>query len=827
MRCELPHALLALVLVSCTVSSVGCGAHEPNAEGAGGSPVTDAAADVVADVEAGVDAGPEADAAPNAPAPELERFCTHPWQDDLTPAKVGELGGTYLGAYQELPIGTLMTMKVIPEHPFQVTKVRVAFAGDAGPIRLRLMHTFGRSYPDLDSPEGDLIPPVELDIPDPDPEQWIEIDVSEHGLFLLPTQHYAIVSEQLAANPLLAVEDLPEGEPSRALMLVPGESVPYGSEGNFRMELEGNTFCAWSDADRWFSADDTQPFSQDSSPRVAVADLNGDGHDDVVVNAGGPLAYFGDGNGGFVKPSFDPFPDALGASMLVFGDIDNDGDLDAFANYYVSADGDGDGVTIDEGDCNDADETVRPSTTEKPGNGLDDDCDGTADDGTATADTDQDNVTIADGDCDDNRDDVFPGAPELLDARDNDCDLQVDEDFANRILLNDGQAHFTVMDSAGVEVLDPSTAAAFGDANGDGNLDLYWGNWLLHYPDDPAVQDRYFEGVGDGTFVDAQQASGLVLPKAFSCYGVMWNDYDNDGFQDIFVGNYHLYANQLWRNQGDGTFLDVATTVGAAYDDIPSPYAYLPGGHTYGGDFADVDNDGDMDMYMANLAHPRTQPWGDPSMFLVNDGPPSFTFQNRRAEVGFVYDEGDVNAAFADFDNDMDVDLAVASLYTTHYSRLYRNDGGQFTDVTYETNTAVHDAVSVVWSDVDEDGDQDLLIADRDGAPNVVLFLNRVGQDNHWVELVLEGVSTNRGAVGARVSLRAGGVTQLREVKGGGGHSNTQSTSVIHFGLAKESVIDEVTVRWVGGATETISGLAPNGRYRVVEGSGKGVVSPG
>ncbi|MFH2008668.1 MAG: FG-GAP-like repeat-containing protein [bacterium] len=761
-------------------------------------------------------------AQPIGPPAEFDRFCRgQDWTESLTPAVVEELSGAYVGVYQDLPVGTQLTMKIVPKHPFRLSTVRAAFAGDPGTVRVHLTHSYGRSYPDIYREGGHLMNAFDYLVDDPDPETWLDIDVSAANLFLLPTQHYVITIEVREANPYLAVEDLPAGEFSRAMMHIPGDSMPYGSDGNFRLQLTGSYFCAWDDGDRLFGEDTTQPWGEVASARAAIADLNSDGHDDVILNAGGPLAFFGDGQGHFSAPGFDPFPDVPKASMLVFADLDNDGHVDAFAANYVGADDDGDGFTKADGDCNDADENVHPGATEDLTNGLDDDCDGVTDDGSDLSDTDGDGFTITAGDCDDNRDDVYPGAPELLDGRDNDCDGEADEDFVNRILLNDGSGRFAALSGSGVEVLDHSTAAGFGDANGDGALDLYWGNWLVHYPDDPAVQDRYFEGNGDGTFTDAHAAAGLTLAEPLSCYGVMWNDYNNDGFQDIFVGNYHLYANQLWQNQGDGTFVDVAAAVGVAYDDIPSMYPTWPGGHTYGGDFGDVDNDGDMDFFMANLAHPRVQPWSDPSMFVINSGPPDYTFENRIHDYGFIYDEGDVNATFADFDNDMDLDLVIATLYTGHYSKFYRNDGPDgFTDITYETGTAVHDAVSVVWSDVDEDGDLDLIIADRAGAPYVHLFLNRFGQDNNWVQLVLEGTTTNRGAIGARVTLTAGGVTQMRDIRGGGGHSNTQSSRVVHFGLAQETTIDSVTVRWVGGSTEAISGLSPNGRFRVVEGTG-------
>ena len=773
--------------------------------------------------DAGTDAGEDAGQESILPS-DFERFCTDlNWLDTLSPATVSELSGEYIGVYADFPVGTLETMKVIPEHPFHATSIRVAFSGDAGPVKIRLMNTFGRSYPDTDAEDGDLIPPIEIEVESPDPEVFVELDITDLEVFLLPTQHYMIVSERLAGSPKPVVEDLPDGEWSRAMMHIPGEAMPYGSEGNFRMELTGDYFCEWEEPDRWFGKDETQLFSQENSTRVSIADLNGDGHDDIIVNAGGPLAFFGDGQGGFSDPGFDPFPDAISSSPPVFGDVDNDGDLDAFSRPYVAADNDGDGETILEGDCNDADDTINTGETEIPGNGVDDDCDLQADDGTDTSDNDSDGVTIAAGDCDDTRDSVYPGGVEILDRLDNNCDGQVDETFVNKILLNDGSGHFSELINSGVETLDHSTAAGFGDGDGDGNLDIYWGNWLVTYPNDAATQDRYFEGSGDGNFTDAQTAAGLLLTVPYSCYGVMWNDFNNDGWQDIYVSNYHLYPNQLWQNQGDGSFVDMAEILEVAFDDIPGPYSNLSGGHSYGGDFGDVDNDGDMDFFLANLAHPRVQPWSDPSMFNINQGPPDYEFVNMREEYGFIYDEGDVNATFLDFDNDMDLDIAIASLYTGHFSRFYRNDGEDgFVDVTYETNTAIHDSVSVVWSDVDEDGDPDIIIADRAGTPNVTLFINRVGQDNNWIELVLEGTATNRGAVGARVNLEAGGVTQMRDIRGGGGHENTQNSSVVHFGLGQESSIDHVSVRWVGGATEVISGITPNGRFVIVEGSGTG-----
>jgi hypothetical protein len=773
------------------------------------------------DVEADM---PEEEIDPTAP---FERFCRgEAWDAHLVHGIAGELTGEYMGYNSLFDAGDLEAMKIVPEHPMHVTKILLAFARRGGTAKIRLMNTFGRSYPmskdDLDAPGANLMEPVELVVSNPDPETWLEIDVSDRDVFLMPTQHYVVVYEHLAGPPYLAVEHVGEGDMNRAAMYFAGDVEMYGSAGNFRMKLEGDFFCAWSDEDRWFGESEGQPFAGLASGFGAFSDLDGDGHDDVIVNDGRAQVFLGDGLGGFAAPAFEAFPDVLAASILVLADVDNDGDRDAFVMYNVGPDGDGDGTQKSGGDCDDADAAVGPSAAEVAGNGKDDDCDGVADDGTDTSDADGDGAAIADGDCNDTLAEVAPGAPELLDGRDNDCDGLADEDFVNRVLLNDGTGLFSAVAAAGVETLDPSAAAGFGDGNGDGVLDLYWGNWLIHYPNPPAFSDHYVTGNGDGTFNEATDASGMTQAVPRACYGVTWNDYDNDGLQDIFVGNYGYGLNDLWHNLGGGIFEDVGDAVGVARDDIGSQ-----GGNTYGADFGDLDNDGDMDVFIGNIAHPRYQPWSDISQLLINQGPPDYTFVDMREALGLVYDEGQLNGAFADYDNDMDLDLAIGAVYPTHYTLLYRNDGpAGFTDVTYESNTAVHTGSRLVWSDVDEDGDPDLLVVDGVGPTYVTLFINRVGQDSNWVEIVLRGVATNRDAVGARVTLTAGGVTQMRDVAGGGGHADNQGTRVVHFGLADAAAIDEVTVRWAGGSTEDVAGLAPNGRYLVVEGTGAATLLP-
>jgi hypothetical protein len=400
------------------------------------------------------------------------------------------------------------------------------------------------------------------------------------------------------------------------------------------------------------------------------------------------------------------------------------------------------------------------------------------------------------------------------------------------MLLNDGTGHFTQKPSPTIEVSEPASEIAIGDANGDGKLDVYWGDWLIHYPDSPAGPSHFVEGNGDGTFNDVMSQVGMVIPTNKPVYGVTFNDFNDDGLQDIYVGNYQLNDNLMWQNMGGNVFSNTAPTLHVDHDGItagnPDPTDYT-GGHSYGSDFGDIDNDGDMDFWVSNLSHPRTQPWADPSQLYVNEGP-GINFVDHRHAYGVVYDEGDINGYFGDFDNDMDLDLVVGSLYTGHYDKLYRNDGDHFTDVTYEANVAVHQGQNVAWADVNEDGALDLIVHGSD-IPQVHVFLNRNVTHNNWVEMRLQGTTSNRDAIGARVYVTAGGVTQMRDVKGtcGGGISAGLCSRVVHFGLAQNQTIDSVKVRWVVGAvangapTEDISGVTPNGIFTIKQGAGSAV----
>ena len=259
----------AVFLVS--VLAVGLGAA-----GCGDDSATDGGTDVVADLapdDAAVDEdvdgaeGEAADAADGegegdgaiAPGDAFERFCRGTdWTESASPTTVGALSGDYAGVYSDMPRGTLLIMKFVPQHPFHLTTIRAAFSGPSGPIRIRLGAAFGRSVPRR-NPVNDLTPAIDADLVDPDPDSWVELDVTERGIFLEPTQHYVLFAEQQTGGPNLAVETMPATEWSRALILQPGDDNSYGVDGNFRLELVGETSCAWDEADRWVEERTDEP----------------------------------------------------------------------------------------------------------------------------------------------------------------------------------------------------------------------------------------------------------------------------------------------------------------------------------------------------------------------------------------------------------------------------------------------------------------------------------------------------------------------------------------------------------------------------------------
>lgn len=371
----------------------------------------------------------------------------------------------------------------------------------------------------------------------------------------------------------------------------------------------------------------------------------------------------------------------------------------------------------------------------------------------------------------------------------------------------------------GAEEHSPTEGAAWLDVDGDGFLDLYLANYECSSDDGADVDyyanydDRLWMNNGDGTFTDVSTTAGLDLSNQAG-RGATTLDLDQDGWTDLFVSNYRLDRNFYYQNNGDGTLTELGQSNGAA-----GTYTsrYDTWGHTIGTAVGDIDNDGDFDIVAANLAHPFYYHFSDRTNVLINDGSGGFT--NEADARGIYYRETHSNPTLFDADNDGDLDLFITAVYPDRDSDFYLNDGeGNFTLYNYQGGLVVQNGWGAAASDYDLDGDVDMLAYS--------LYDNHAAESGaRWLEVVavggMRGGDTtlgvaNRAAIGAVIEARIGGIRQLRHVSGGSGTSSQDSLTQ-HFGLGDSDTVDELVVRFPGGAAVTIEDVAADQRLWVCE----------
>lgn len=364
---------------------------------------------------------------------------------------------------------------------------------------------------------------------------------------------------------------------------------------------------------------------------------------------------------------------------------------------------------------------------------------------------------------------------------DNDgfLDLFVTSYQGNQLLHNETGLRFSRAEawpkSGGLAV--STEAAAWGDLNNDGFLDLYVANY-----EQGAVlrgqcgQDQLFVNRGGRLFTELSGAVGMVSEEGMCGRGVLWSDLNGDGWQDILVANYRLDPNFLWLNRGDGSLLDVAEAAGVQGHEVEGAY-----GHSIGSVSGDLDGDGDLDVFTANLAHPRYIEFSDQSMVLINNGGRMPVFTDRLAESGITFEETSSDPLLFDVDLDGDLDLYVTSIYPNRSSHLYINDGrAVFTDLTWLAGAGVMNGWGVATADYDGDGYPDLLVASSQG----VRLLHNEGGGNNWLAVRIDDRKCNRFGVGGKVTVRYGGQSQVREITAGRG-TGSQDSLTAHFGLGR------------------------------------------
>ena len=328
--------------------------------------------------------------------------------------------------------------------------------------------------------------------------------------------------------------------------------------------------------------------------------------------------------------------------------------------------------------------------------------------------------------------------------------------------------------------------------------------------------DSLFRNDGNGTFTDVSKQAGVSDTDGFYGLGVMTSDFDDDGLVDIFVAN-DSTPNFHYRNNGDGTFKEIGFTAGTAVNENGSEQGCM--GVTAG----DYDHDGKIDLFVTNFAD-------EYNTLYHNDAPNSFTDVAYAAKVAAVsLPHVGWGTKFFDFDNDGWVDIFVANghvypqLPNYRQSRLlHRNNrDGTFTEVSAEFGTMLTEiraSRGVAFGDIDNDGDVDLLVADLDGPPQ--LLRNENGNANNSILVKTVGVKSNLSGIGARVKVVSGDLSQVDEVRSGDSYIS-QSDQRLHFGLERRTKVDSIEVRWPSGAVDKISNVGVNRVIVIKERQGK------
>ena len=323
------------------------------------------------------------------------------------------------------------------------------------------------------------------------------------------------------------------------------------------------------------------------------------------------------------------------------------------------------------------------------------------------------------------------------------------------------------------------------------------------------VPDVLYHNEGNGAFADVSIQSGIANP-AGKGLGVLAWDYDEDGDQDLYVANDGV-ANFLYQNQGDGTFVDVALQAGVAYNLMGESEAGM------GVDIGDCDNDGDFDLFVTNFSHETNTLYrNDAGRFkdvttVAGLGQPSWRL------LGF-------GTNFLDYDNDGDLDLYVANGHVldrialfqpgVEYAQehqLFRNDGTcRYEDISAAAGdwfARKQISRGAAFGDYDEDGDLDLLVNNCGGAARLVR--NENGNAQNWSTIRVVGRRGNKDAVGARVRLVSGNRSQIRQVRRGSSYLSA-SDPRLHIGLGSGEAIDLLEVEWPGGRLQRFRDLPVN-----------------
>jgi hypothetical protein len=421
---------------------------------------------------------------------------------------------------------------------------------------------------------------------------------------------------------------------------------------------------------------------------------------------------------------------------------------------------------------------------------------------------------------------------------DGNVDLYVTNYGPNILYRNNGNGTFTdVSEKAGVVAPGWSTCATFFDYNNDAKLDLFVSSFVFYDKSqnplctDETLKSRYycvprlfkpqpsrlFHNNGDGTFKDVSRDSGIADHPGKS-FGAVATDINNDGLMDLFVAN-DTMPNFLFVNKGAGKFEEIGLSAGVAYGEAGRPRSGM------GVDAADYDGDGWQDLFVANIDHEF------------------FSLYRNEKELIFTDQPGEIAPAtqllsgwglkFFDYDNDGDPDLFLVNghpddmiesrIPRVRYREpllMFENTGRAFKDVSASAGAVFSKQFSgrgMALGDFDNDGDSDVLTSNNGEPP--LLLRNQGGNRNNWIGLQLVATKSNSAAVGAAITWQTGTVKRRRLKIGGGSYLSSHDPREI-LGVGTATKIDWIEIRWPSGKTDRLVNPPINKYVKVVEGAG-------
>jgi hypothetical protein len=424
---------------------------------------------------------------------------------------------------------------------------------------------------------------------------------------------------------------------------------------------------------------------------------------------------------------------------------------------------------------------------------------------------------------------------------DNDgfVDLYITGADFSRLYRNWGKGSFVdVTSEAGVSSTLWNASCAFGDIDNDGDVDLYVTRYVDYTPEGNkycplrtaraychpneynGLPHLLFRNNGNGTFTDISLESGILQRPNGNGLGIVFGDYDNDGWIDIYVAN-DSTPNFLFHNLGKGKFEEVGFRAGVAVGHDGKPQAGM------GTDMGDFDGDGSQDIFVTNLIMEAHTLYRNLGKGLFGDVTfPSGVAQETLPFVGF-------GTAFVDYDNDTDLDLAVANGHVidnvqfgrddTTYPQLnllLQNRAGKFKNVGPGSGTGFaikKPSRALAVGDLDNDGDMDMVIANVGQAPDVLR--NDGGNRSNSLLIRTIGSKSNRDGIGARLKLSVQGTLLRRDVKAGSGYLG-QNDLRVHFGLARAPAAERLEILWPSGLSDIVEKIEANQILTVEEGKG-------